>query len=113
MSWKGRVLRSILGSALLAATCLALADPVHDALRTCEATSAEQARALAAVLYEKGEYQRAGVCYQAAGDLSRAQTAFLKAAGPNNEANARAFREQQNDAQALFARMQQAFRRAR
>jgi hypothetical protein len=102
---------TVLGLALLAATRLALADQAHDGSRVCEAASPEQAKPLADVLYENGEYQRAGACYQAAGDRSRAQSAFLKAVGPNNEANARAFREQQDAAKSLFTKMQQAFRR--
>jgi hypothetical protein len=110
MNRNGRMPGLILGWGLLAAIPLAVADPAHDTSRACEAASTEEAKSLADVLYEKGEYQRAGVCYQAAGDRSRAQTAFLKAVGPNNEANARTFKEQQSDAQALFAKMQQAFR---
>jgi hypothetical protein len=100
----------ILGWALLAATRLVLADPAHDESRPCEAASSQGARSLADVLYERGEYQRAGECYQAAGDASRAQLAFLKAVGPNSDATARAFRQQQDAAKSLLTKVQHAFR---
>ena len=102
----------ILGCALLAATRLVLADPAHDESRACEAASPrpQEARTQADVLYERGEYQRAGECYQAAGDASRAQLAFLKAVGPNSDATARAFRQQQHVAKSLLTKVQQAFR---
>ena len=101
----------ILGWALLAATRLVLADPAHES-RACEAASpkTQEARSQADVLYERGEYQRAGECYQAAGDASRAQLAFLKAVGPNSDATARAFRQQQHAAKSLLTKVQQAFR---
>jgi hypothetical protein len=100
----------ILGWALLAATRLVLADPVHEESRACEVASPQEARSLADVLYERGEYQRAGECYQTAGDASRAQLAFLKAVGPNSDATARAFRQQQDAAKAFLTKVQQAFR---
>jgi hypothetical protein len=100
----------ILGWALLAATRLVLADPAHDESRACEAAGPQEARSLADVLYERGEYQRAGECYQAAGDASRAQLAFLKAVGPNSDATSRAFRQQQDAAKSLLTKVQQAFR---
>jgi hypothetical protein len=102
----------ILGWALLAATRLVLADPAHDQSRACEAASPQpqEARSQADVFYERGEYQRAGECYQAAGDASRAQLAFLKAVGPNSDATAQAFRQQQQAAKSLLTKVQQAFR---
>jgi hypothetical protein len=99
----------ILGCALLAAAHLVLADPAHES-RACEAAGPQEARSLADVLYESGEYQRAGECYQAAGDASRAQLAFLKAVGPNSEATVRAVRQQQDVAKSLLTKVQQAFR---
>jgi hypothetical protein len=102
----------ILGWVLLAAARLVLADPAHDESRACEAASPQpqEARSQADVLYERGEYQRAGECYQAAGDEPRAQLAFLKAVGPNSDATARAFRQQQHAAKSLLTKVQQAFR---
>jgi hypothetical protein len=100
-----------LGWACLAATGMVLADPAHDDSHRCDAADAQAARSLADVLYERGEYQRAGECYQAAGDVSHAQLAFLKAVGPQSQANARAFREQQDAAKSLLTKVQQAFRK--
>jgi hypothetical protein len=80
--------------ACLAANHFVLADPAPDESRTCEAANPREAKSLADVLYEKREYQRAGECYEAAGDPSRAQLAFVKAAGPSGEKAARAFSEQ-------------------
>lgn len=101
----------MLGWALLAATRLVVADPAHDESHACEVASPPQeARSQADVLYDRGEYQRAGECYQAAGDASRAQLAFLKAVGPNSDASARAFRQQQHAAKSLLTKVQQAFR---
>lgn len=100
-----------LGWALLAATRLVVADPARDESHACEVASPPQeARSQADVLYDRGEYQRAGECYQAAGDASRAQLAFLKAVGPNSDATARAFRQQQRAAKSLLTKVQQAFR---
>jgi hypothetical protein len=93
----------------LAATGLALADPAPAGVRSCELASPREAEALADLLYEKSEYQRAGECYEAAGNPSRAQLAYLKAVTPNGKAAARDFGEQRDAAKALFAHVQQAF----
>jgi hypothetical protein len=100
----------VLGWACLAATRMVLADPALDESHRCETANPQEARSLADVLYEKQEYQRAGICYQAAGDASRAQLAFLKAVGPNSQATARAFKEQQDGAKSLLNQVQNAFR---
>jgi len=102
--------RWVLGWAFLAAARLALADPAAEESRPCDAAHPQEAKAVADVLYEKGEYQRAGECYQAAGDASAAQLAFLKAVGPNSEANARALNDQQQAAKALLAKLHSALR---
>jgi len=96
--------------ACFAASQLVLADPAPDESRVCEAANPREAKLLADVLYEKREYQRAGECYEAAGDPSRAQLAFLKAAGPSGERAARAFREPGVKAKALATQVQHAFR---
>jgi hypothetical protein len=88
----------------------ALADPPAAPTSHCAVTDAQQAKSLADVLYAKGEYERAGECYEAAGDSSRAQLAYLKAAGPNSEAATRGLREERDAARALFTQVQQAFR---
>jgi hypothetical protein len=96
--------------ACFAANQLALADPAPHESRACEAATPREAKSLADVLYEKSEYQRAGECYEAAGDPSRAQLAFMKAAAPGGEKAARAFREQGGAARALATQVQRAFR---
>ena len=86
------------------------ADPGSDVLRTCEAAGLQEARSRADALYDKGEYQRAAVCYDAAGDSTHAQQAYLKAARPNAEVAARGLKEEGATAKALLERTQQAFR---
>jgi len=66
-----------LALACFAANQLVLADPAPDESRACEAANPREAKSLADVLYEKREFQRAGECYEAAGDPSRAQLAFV------------------------------------
>jgi hypothetical protein len=100
----------VLGLGYLAANRLVLADPALDDSRSCQVASPQEAKSLADVFYDKREYQRAGECYEAAGDPSRAQLAFTKAVGPTSEATARALREQREAAKALLAKVQQAFR---
>jgi hypothetical protein len=91
------------GVAGIAAAQLALADPAPQAPLTCEASGAQEAGTLADRLFERGEYQHAGACYQAAGDMAHANLAFLKAAGPEGEDTARALKQQRDRARALFA----------
>ena len=105
---------SVLGLAFLAATRVATADPAVEESRnsrTCEAVTAQEASSLADKLYQRGEYQRAGACYQAAGDLAHANMAFLKGAGPTGEDTARGLKEQGDGAKALYASVARAFRR--
>ena len=99
----------LLGLAWLGATHLALADPAAGGAQACQAATPQEAKVLADALYEKGEFQRAGECYDVAGDSLRAQRAFLKAVGPSSEATARGLREERDAAKALFARTEQAF----
>lgn len=103
----------LVGVFLLTATRVLFADPVQSHAANCEATSAQQAESLADVLYEKQQYQHAGECYQAAGDRSRAQQAFLKAVGPNGEAAGHALKDQGDAAKALFAKVQRGFHNER
>jgi hypothetical protein len=97
------------GVFLLTATRALFADPAQTRPAGCEVADTHQAETLADVLYEKQQYQRAGECYQVAGDLSRAQQAFLKAVGPNGEAAGRALKDQGDAAKALFAKVQRGF----
>jgi hypothetical protein len=104
-------LRSLgLGLVLLAAGSLALADPAP-AEEHCPASvsSPEQAHWLADALFEQGAYQRAGLCYEAAGDHALANKAFLKAVGPASSATTDKLSEQRDQAKALFHQLQHAF----
>lgn len=101
---------SVVGLAFLAAARAVVADPAGEKPRACEVTTVQEARSLADRLYEKGEYQRAGECYQAAGDLTHANLAFLQAAGPTGKDAARGLRTQGDAARALFAGVGRAFR---
>jgi hypothetical protein len=101
----------------LAATLLALsavpfvfAAPPPDATGHCAATTPEEARSLGERLFEQGAYQRAGECYQVAGDLARANLAFLKALGPESTATERRLAEQRDQAKALLRQVARGWR---
>lgn len=102
---------ALLGLGLLAAARVVVADSPAAESRTCEARTAPEAASLADRLYAKGEYQRAGECYRAAGDLVHANLAFLQAAGPAGEDSARELKVQKDAAKALFAGVGQAFKK--
>jgi hypothetical protein len=106
---------------LLASAPLAFADPAPDVVRTappssvehsCVAASADEARSLANVLFERGAYHNAGECYLAAGDYSRANLAFLKAAAPASAIAVRDFAETRNSAKEQFQRIQRNLHRS-
>jgi hypothetical protein len=99
---------SLFALLLLGASAVVLADPAGP--RACEATTPQEAGALADRLFEKGDYQHAGECYQAAGDLPHANLAFLKAARPKSADTARDLKSQGDAAKALFAGVGQAFK---
>lgn len=98
------------GLSLLAAAQFAFADPAVEGPSACASASPQEARSLADRLYEQGDYQQAGACYQAAGDLAHANLAYLKAAGPTGEDTARDLKSQRDTAKALFSGVAQAFR---
>ena len=106
----GSTLKIALGLLCLLYMDLTLADSAPTGTSRCAVTSPQQAKSLADVLYEQGEYERAGECYEAAGDASRAQLAYLKAAGPNSKSAVRGLRDERDAAKALFTQVQQAFR---
>jgi hypothetical protein len=108
--WRSGAGLVIVTLAFLAASQVALADPATHESPACEAADAHQAKLLADVLYDKGEYQHAGACYDVSGDQPRAQLAYLKAAGPSSERAARGLRQESDAAKALFDKMQQALR---
>jgi hypothetical protein len=101
----------VCGLACLAAARVVFADPAAEQPRACATASREEAGALAVQLYQKGDYQRAGECYQAAGDLRHADAAFLKATGPKAEETGRDLKAQADTAKSLFASVGAAFRR--
>ncbi len=95
--------------AMLAGARMAGADTPVDPSRSCEAPTVEEAQSLADTLYASGDYRRAGQCYQAAGDLTHANLAFLKAAGPASEDTAHKLKVQRDVARALFTSVAQSF----
>ena len=96
---------------LLTASPFALADPVPG--EPCPVSTPAQARELADTLFEQGAYRRAGDCYQAAGEYSLADKAFLKAVRPESAETARQLSDHRNQAKALLHQMQRAFGGAR
>lgn len=98
-----------LAAAALAFAHVAFADPAADGQSVCEAVSPQEAAALADKLFESKEYQHAGACYEVAGDMARANLAYLKASGTRGEDTARALKAQGDAAKALFASVGHAF----
>jgi len=90
---------------LLSAAPRVFADPPADATRSCAVKIPEQARWLGSQLFEQGAYQRAGECYQAAGDLDLANQAFIKALKPESAATERRLVEQRDQAKALLRKV--------
>lgn len=76
----------------------------------CRAATPREAESLADRLYEKRDYQHAGECYEAAGDASHAQLAYLKAVGPNSEVALRELKDESTRARTLAGKVAQAFR---
>ena len=92
-----------------AAAPLALADPPVDAQAHCGVASSTEAGWVAERLFEQGAYERAGRCYEAAGDFRHANVAFLKAAEAESNAAERRLSVQSDQAKALFRQVQQSF----
>jgi hypothetical protein len=109
-SWRLRGSLTLVALLGLAVAHYAFADPAADGAGRCVAASPQEAQIRADMFYEEGDYQRAGECYDAAGDPLRAQRAFLRAVRPNTEAAARGARVDTDNAKALFSRVGQAFR---
>lgn len=93
---------------LLGVSSLALADPALEAQGRCTVVSPVEARALADSLYQRGEYQRAGECYQIAGDSDRANVAFTRALRPASAVTARLASDQAEQTKALVERYKRA-----
>jgi tetratricopeptide (TPR) repeat protein len=112
MQWNQRSLANIvaLGFLTVAVASVGRAEPAPGNIPSCAAATPEQAKWLADELYRQGQYQRAGDCYQAAGDLSDANEAFVKAIRAKSETAAKDFHRQSDIAKTLFTGVGQAFR---
>lgn len=89
---------------LLSGSSLVLADPAREGDEHCAVSSQGEARLLADLLYQQGAYQRAGECYQTAGDSERANLAFTKAVGPASAQTAQRASGQAEKAKAVVQR---------
>jgi hypothetical protein len=87
----------------------AFADPVLED-QACRLATREQARSMADVLFEQGNYQSAGACYQAAQEYALANTAFMKALKPQSGQTASQLSEQRDQAKMLLRKVRLAFR---
>jgi len=95
---------------LVAFAPLVLADSALEGEQQCPAVTTEQARSLADELLDQGVYERAGECYQAAGEYGLANRAFLNAVEPESKTTARQVSDQRDQARSLLRQVQQAFR---
>jgi len=99
----------IIGLAVLvSASSLALADPALEGGGHCAVSTPAEARSLADVLYQQGAFQRAGECYQIAGESERANLAFVKAVGPASTVTAQRAADQAEKARAMAQRYKKA-----
>jgi hypothetical protein len=89
---------------------LAMADPASNRSTQCEVATPQEAVSLADSLFARGEYQQAGACYEAAGNLERANEAFARAARPRSEETGRTVVKQRDAAKSLLDGVQKAFR---
>ena len=112
MSGSKRLLGSLMTLGILAVVIAPVGrtEPTLGDARGCAAATSEQAKWLADQLYRQGQYQRAGDCYQAAGDLADANEAFVKAVQAKSDATTKDLQRQGQIAKTLFAGVQQAFR---
>ena len=112
MNGSKRSLASIvtLGILAIAIAPVGRSEPTPGDARGCAVATPEQAKWLADQLYRQGQYQRAGDCYQAAGDLTDANGAFVRAVPANGDATMKDVKRQGQIAKTLFTSLQQAFR---
>lgn len=82
------------------------ADPMPEAHTPCPVATQEEARKLGDVLFEQGAYQRAGECYQAAGEYGLANRAFVKAVGPQSAVTASQLSQQRDQAKTMLRNVQ-------
>lgn len=112
MNGSKRSLASIvtLGILAVAIAPVVRSEPTPGDAPRCAVATPEQAKWLADQLYRQGQYQRAGDCYQAAGDLTDANEAFVRAVPANGDATMKDVKRQGQIAKTLFTSLQQAFR---
>jgi hypothetical protein len=110
ISFRAAFLQVLALCLLLAAGSLAVAGEVPEERSACQASSMEQARSVADVLFEQGAYQRAGSCYQAAREYALADRAFLKALEPASAATARRVSQQSEQTKTMWRGVARAFR---
>src|SRR5262249_17307479 len=104
-----QTLRVVAVALALTATRLALADAALEERAPCPVSSQDEARGLAEVLFEQGDYQHSGACYQTAGEYALANRAFVKAVDPASAKTAHQLSEQGEQAKALVHKLQRAF----
>ena len=112
MNASKRLLASIvtLGILAVAIAPVGRTEPTLGDASGCAAATPQQAKWLAHQLSLQGQYQRAGACYQAAGDLADANEAFVRAVQAKSDATAKDLQRQGQTAKTLFTGVGQAFR---
>ena len=95
---------------VVAAAPVAHADSSSTADQRCPAATIEEARWLANQFREQRVFERAGRCYEAAGEYDAANRAFLDAVQPQSEAAARQLAEQRDQTRTLVRKLQKVFR---
>jgi hypothetical protein len=107
----GQRARRVRSGALgIAAALIAIVLPAVAAADPCMVTDVKEAASLAERLYSQGQFQRAGECYTTAGDLPRANEAFIRAVQPSGQSSAQGLHAQADTAKALFTQVAGAFR---
>jgi hypothetical protein len=111
MNRRKRLLASVvtLGILAVAIAPVGRTEPTPADAPGCGAATPEQAKWLADQLYRQGQYERAGDCYQAAGDLADANVAFVKAVQAKSDATGKDLQRQGQIAKTLITGVQQAF----
>jgi hypothetical protein len=112
MNGSKKLLASIvtLGILAVAIAPVGRTEPTPGDAAGCATATPEQAKWLADQFYRQAQYQRAGDCYRAAGDLADANEAFVKAVPASSDATAKDIKRQGQIAKTLFAGVQHAFR---
>jgi hypothetical protein len=104
------VIPTLLAPLVVTAAPVANADSSSTTEERCPAATIEEARWLADQLRKQGVFDRAGRCYEAAGEYDAANRAFLDAVQPQSEAAGHQLTEQRDQARTLLRKLQRAFR---